>query len=91
MDHFHIAIESQDCDGRYDRSYVASYADRTEAVMAFTPSAPPYEHYRTEHFDVIRVTTDEGYVRTELAGCDDPDCWEVAPSYRDHSAEAMGY
>lgn len=97
--HAHVSIESRDCDGRYSRTYVVlstmAGEDEGDFRASVIGNALAYEDDGTtvtfsEDGFTIHETTEEGYNTQEFTWCEDDDA--TAPStFRDHSAEAMGY
>lgn len=89
--HAHIDIQSQDCDGRISRSYVASYANAEEALDLHRPTSESYTIVRSGDWICIREVTEEGHRSTELTFCEEHGCDEIKSTYRDHRAEEAGY
>lgn len=102
--HLHYAIESQDCDGRYSKSYTmtppASEQDDDKftdwTLVQFAMALPTsLDHEGTD----IKITyrpgwfgfvepTEEGFRAVEISVCG---CDRTESTQRDHSAEAAGY
>ena len=96
--HAHIETRSQDCDGRYTRSYVCQNWDndiadafKDQTLASHVPLLGSYASVEiTPDGFSVREATEEGYCHTNVEWCTD-DCVDVKPTYQDHRAEAMGY
>lgn len=96
--HAHVSIESQDCDGRYSRSYILApnpdqdeWGYRAEMIgnaLAYADSGTTVQF--TEWGFTVNAATDEGYAHTEVTWCTDADT-DQRGTFRDHTAESMGY
>jgi hypothetical protein len=103
--HAHIEQASRDCDGLYTSDHIITLDDGQDecAFFAYVVGlyASPYaidldmtvKSVKLDDGD-IRMTvsepTEEGYRETEITFCHD-DCETGKSSFRDHTAEAMGY
>jgi hypothetical protein len=95
--HAHVSTESADCDGRYSRSYVLTSETGDDAHtfrlrvlgMLIDLDEPRTVTVTPEGF-TWSGPTDEGYVSGEVEWCTDDDATERG-TYRDHTAESMGY
>ena len=97
--HAHVERSAADCDGRYDSSYVkpivqgqTEYEFRREVidVVVSVYSEHGDLKVRGDHYEYVE-TTDEGYEAYTAQLCDDEDCDDSERTYRDHTAESMGY
>lgn len=98
--HAHVSKESQDCDGRYSRSYVIvptdgqdDYAFQAMVVGMYMPfdyrHEPVSVEFTSDGFS-FSEPTEEGFEATEVEWCSHNDTNERG-TFRDHSAEAAGY
>ena len=96
--HAHVSIESADCDGRYSRSYVRM-PDDWQSDSEFRAETFASVLMYANEFTKVEFTsdgfhhdefTDEGFIHSEFTWCNDDDT-DVKNTFRDHSAEAMGY
>lgn len=95
--HAHVSTESADCDGRYSRSYVLVsdpgqddfHFNREITSIILGNESEGTATFTSDGF-TFDSPTDEGFVHTEIEWCNDSDC-AMTTTFRDHSAEAMGY
>ena len=96
--HAHVSVNSRDCDGMYDRSHV-SMPDEGQDRVSFkfeiwdlysSPENPDAQRVVTEHGFECWEQTDEGYSNVTVRWCEDDDA-DVPNTFRDHTAESMGY
>jgi len=98
--HAHVSIQSRDCDGLYDRSFVlhsevdgiVEPADEFKSAIAglYLPSdSKGWQENHDWGFEWSEPT-DEGFSAGELRWCTDDDADEPN-TFRDHTAESMGY
>jgi hypothetical protein len=95
--HAHLTIESADCDGRYSRTAtVRPVGDESEwdfhaitigNVMAFSDNGTA--EITPDGFTFM-TSTDEGFIHTDVTWCEDDDV-NTPSTFRDHSAESVGY
>jgi hypothetical protein len=95
--HVHVSMQSRDCDGLYDHTYVASgkledinitWLDLTECGDGRFTHTVDDDYVHTIY---LHAPTDEGFRSIEYVECNDPDCADQKSTYRDHTAEAAGY
>lgn len=100
--HAHISSESTDCDGRYSRTWVEQM-NEDEAKSDFSDldfksrvlsNAVSFHELGTVEMQNggfhANMQTEEGYRYTNVVWCEDI-CDDTKSTFRDHSAEAMGY
>jgi len=98
--HAHVAIESRDCDGRYDRTHVSMAVPGEDFFATMMYLYGPGEDYDAEHGDYTETfpsgnfncyqRTEEGFTYAEVKFCTDDDTDERG-TFRDYTAESMGY
>jgi hypothetical protein len=95
--HAHVDTRSADCDGTYDRTYVlasdpgeSGHDFRARVLGMLVDLDEPREVRTTSEGFTWSGPTDEGYVSGEVSWCTDDDASERG-TFRDHTAESMGY
>lgn len=94
--HAHVSFHSRDCDGLYDRSHVSVPGDQTESAFQATlrdlykPTSPDGYFLETHDGFEWSEPTEEGFSSGEVIWCTRDDADEPN-TFRDHTAESMGY
>ena len=100
--HAHVHIDSRDCDGRYERSYVVTPEDGQD-MYAFQGMVMgwymPLDYRGDDTVITVQMSsrgfdflepTDEGYRAVDVTWCTGDDVSERG-TFRDYTAESMGY
>ena len=96
--HAHVEHNSRDCDGVIESSHVSRPNDDEEdhdfrdRMVGMTVSAHANQGTLTVTDGDLswHENTEEGYSATDVTFCHEPDC-DAPRTYRDHTAESMGY
>lgn len=103
--HVHVDSTQRDCDGQYDRSHINEYKgsmlqeagikgcywinEEIGSIVSIWEGGGKLEVISANQVSWY-TPTEEGYEHIELTFCSD-DCNTDNSTYRDHTAESMGY